>query len=193
MRNYKNEEIAPVLLAEIISFAGLDAYEKAEQEKARLEAEQIIKRLEAEQEKARLEAEQEKARLEVIEDRTIKQTDIARDVFIVNDNRYYSNINDALNDITPEKAIEYYTLPFWSTGYHIIREVNKSRWIRHGYLLVADNELVAFEIDNTNPKRARHDISMIRELVFFTKRLTAGENIHKQIAREYKERRDATL
>lgn len=45
-----------------------------------------------------------------------------------------------------------------------------------------------FEINNDNPKRARHDITLLRQLVFFTRRLKAGESVKNEIRDEYNKR-----
>lgn len=119
--------------------------------------------------------------------KTIKNNDVVKDVFVVNDENIYDNINDAISDNATDKAINFFTLPYWTTGAGM-KNIDKKRWGAHCYLLIADNELVAFELTSTNNKTRRHDISMIRQLVFYARRLKAGENIKNEINREYRER-----
>lgn len=117
----------------------------------------------------------------------IKSNDVVKDIFIVNDKHIYDNINDALNDSAIDKVIDFFTLPYWTTGAGV-KNIDKKRWGAHCNLLVSDGELVAFELTSNNNKTRRHDITMIRQLVFYARRLTAGVNIQNEINKEYRER-----
>ena len=117
----------------------------------------------------------------------IKSKDVIKDIFVVNDENIYDNINDAVNDNATDKAIDFFTLPYWTTG-ACVKNIDKKRWGAHCNLLVSDGELVAFELTSNNNKTRRHDITMIRQLVFYARRLKAGENIKNEINREYRER-----
>lgn len=118
---------------------------------------------------------------------TIKNNDVIKDIFVVNDKYVYDNINDAINDNATDKAIDFFTLPYWTTG-ACVKNIDKKRWGAHCNLLVSDGELVAFELTSNNNKTRRHDITMIRQLVFYARRLKAGENIKNEINRECRER-----
>lgn len=134
------------------------------------------------------EIEQPKEEQEPAKKNTIENNDVTKDIFVVNDENIYDNINDALNDgSAQDKVIQYYSLPFWTTGKGM-HKIDKSCWYYEGELLISRGELVAFDIDRYNDKRARHAISMIRQLVFYARRLKAGENIKNEINREYRER-----
>lgn len=117
---------------------------------------------------------------------TIKNNDVIKDIFVVNDKYIYDNINDAINDNATDKAIDFFTLPYWTIG-ACVKNIDKKRWGAHCNLLVSDGELVAFELTSNNNKTRRHDITMIRQLVFYARRLTAGVNIQNEINKKYKE------
>lgn len=55
---------------------------------------------------------------------TIKNNSVVKDIFIVNDENIYDNINDALNDNASEKSLSYYSLPYRTTG-HGVQHINK--------------------------------------------------------------------
>ena len=131
--------------------------------------------------------EQPKEEQEPAKKNTIENNDVIKDIFIVNDENIYDNINDAVNDNATDKAIDFFTLPYWTTGAGV-KNIDKKRWGAHCNLLVSDGELVAFELTSNNNKTRRHDITMIRQLVFYARRLKAGENIKNEINREYRER-----
>ena len=133
------------------------------------------------------EIEQPKEEQEPAKKNTIENNDVIKDIFVVNDENIYDNINDAVNDNAADKAIDFFTLPYWTTG-ACVKNIDKKRWGTHCNLLVSDGELVAFELTSNNNKTRRHDITMIRQLVFYARRLKAGKNIKNEINREYRER-----
>lgn len=59
--------------------------------------------------------------------KTIENNDVIKDIFVVNDENIYDNINDAVNDSATDKAIDFYTLPYRTTGagVNIQNEINK--------------------------------------------------------------------
>lgn len=132
------------------------------------------------------EEEQPKEEQEPAKENTIKNNDVVKDIFVVNDENIYDNINDAVNDNATDKAIDFFTLPYWTTGAGM-KNVDKKRWVAHCNLLISDGELVAFELTSNNNKTRRHDITMIRQLIFYARRLTAGVNIQNEINKKYKE------
>lgn len=150
---------------------GIDALEEIEQPK----------------EEQPKEIEQPKEEQEPAKKNTIENNDVIKDIFVVNDENIYDNINDAVNDNATDKAIDFFTLPYWTTG-ACVKNIDKKRWGARCNLLVSDGELVAFELTSSNNKTRRHDITMIRQLVFYARRLKAGENIKNEINREYRER-----
>lgn len=118
----------------------------------------------------------------------IKSKDVIKDIFVVNDENIYDNIYDALNDgSAQDKVIQYYSLPFWTTGKGM-HKIDKSCWYYEGELLISRGELVAFDIDRYNDKRARHAISMIRQIAFYARRVKTGENVRNEINHEFSER-----
>lgn len=117
----------------------------------------------------------------------IKSKDVIKDIFVVNDENIYDNINDALNDNSAQdKAIDFYTLPYRTTGAGV-NNIDKKRWVAHCYLLISRGELIAFELTSNNKKTQRRDITMIKQLMFYARRLTAGVNIQNEINKKYKE------
>lgn len=118
--------------------------------------------------------------------KTIENNDVIKDIFVVNDENIYDNITDAVNDSATDKAIDFYTLPYWTTGAGV-NNIDKKRWVAHCYLLISRGELIAFELTSNNKKTQRRDITMIKQLVFYARRLTAGVNIQNEINKKYKE------
>lgn len=118
--------------------------------------------------------------------KTIENNDVIKDIFVVNDENIYDNINDAVNDSATDKAIDFYTLSYRTTGAGV-NNIDKKRWVAHCYLLISRGELIAFELTSNNKKTQRRDITMIKQLVFYARRLTAGVNIQNEINKKYKE------